>query len=155
MSNRIVSVCCPMAEAANARLVETSVKVIFGDAARLRFSSIRQQTILCMTRVEAAISPPYWGCAKKKMGLHEPPEGRRLRYCHPPVQMPERESRKGSQLKSSLSIKPADWWINYRTERERKRYLTQELVNAFLVREFRRTYCLGRLFSAARFPNEL
>lgn len=61
-SNRAVSawfVWCLTGEVANARPVETSVEVLLVDAARLRFSRIRQQTILCTTRVEAAMSPLY------------------------------------------------------------------------------------------------
>ena len=41
--------------------VDTSVEVPLGIAARLRFSRIREQMMLCTTRVEAAMSPLYSG----------------------------------------------------------------------------------------------
>jgi len=50
-SIRIVSapfVCSP--GVANARLIEVHAEAPLGNAARLRFNMIRQQTILCVTR---------------------------------------------------------------------------------------------------------
>ena len=120
--SRIVSswfVCCP-GDVTNMRPVDITVELFPEDAASLRFRMIRQQTILCATRIEAGTRLLYGGCTEIGIGYWET---RKPQKPGLPVPTREQGSLKDSELDRWFSVELAEGRVPYRIKSERKRHL--------------------------------
>ena len=103
--SRIVSswfVCCP-GDVTNMRPVDITVEVFPEDAASLRFSMIRQQTILCATRIEAGTRLLYGGYTRGKTVMSG------LRNSRSPAYWSQRENKDRGETQSWVRCSASSW----------------------------------------------
>ena len=100
--------------------IDISGNSLFHAAAPLRFSKIRQQTMLCATRANEAVTPPYTDYVEKEVGKGFKMVGALLTGASAEMRSVKRVNAESDRL----VLKIAERGDSYQTTRERRLGLT-------------------------------